>query len=220
MKLKPKNKPKPLLKDVERNNKHVSQEDLVTPAPLAYKPKKINPLEVMQRRRAQQGALVDRLTKEIEDMGVKMFTPIEMGGQLNIDSDYLTLPKNITDIPSQFLGQYLNAFTQQRMYMRTLIGWQTVVLEEAKRNYYAVSEVRYKELSKTKLSETAKERELNSDPNIKPYFMEYKDQKRKLELLELTLLSIEDAIFLISREVSRRTGDFNTENRTYNVLRR
>ena len=38
-------------------------------------------------------------------------------------------------------------------------------------------------------------------------------------LLEMNIANIEDAIFMISREVSRRTGDFNNENRNYNVNR-
>jgi len=191
---------------------------------LVEKPKKekINPLEVMkQRKELKQGeSLVDRLTNDIEKVGVDMFKPSEMGGTLNIDSTYLIMPKDITETPSQYLGQYLNAFTQQRMYLRTLIGWQAVIMEEAKREYYNASEHKYRELSKGKLSETAKERELNSDPDIKPSFLEYKDCKRKLDLLELNLLSIEDAIFSISREVSRRTGDFSVETRNHNVSRR
>ncbi len=207
--LKPKGSPRTLKDQVFDDSKEVKKQ-------------KINPLEVMKRRRAlQEGeTLVDKLTDDLEQVGVVMFKPKEMGGHLNIDADYLTMPKDITETPSQYLGQYLNAFTQQRMYLRTLIGWQAILMEEAKREYYNVSEVKYRELSKSKLSETAKERELNSDLVIKPVFLEYKDCKRKLELLELNLASIEDAIFQISREISRRGADFETENRNHNVSRR
>ena len=43
------------------------------------------------------------------------------------------------------------------------------------------------------------------------------DYKNKLRLLGMNILSIEDIIFMLSREVSRRTGDFKEENRNINV---
>ena len=81
------------------------------------------------------------------------------------------------------------------------------------------SEDLYRELSHSRLSETAKEREVNSDPVVKPLFEEYMDCKNKVKLLNLNILSIEEAIFLISREVSRRNSDFDNETRGYNVSR-
>lgn len=190
--------------------------------PVPQVKEKLNPLEILKRKRENMNkhSLVDVLTEELKDMGVAPFVPSEMQGHLNIDTEYLDLPQDITDTTSRELGQYLNAFTQQRMYMRTLIGWQQLWLEESKRNYYEASADIYRELTRTKLSETAKERELNSHEEVKPFFLEYKDHKRKLDLLTLNITSIEDAIFMISREVSRRTGDFNTESREHNVSRR
>ena len=173
---------------------------------------KMNPKEILKQRKSY----ADSIQEELELKGVDFFEPSE-GGSLNIDKDYLMLPKNITDISAKELGEYLNAYTQQRMYMRTLIGWAECMLEEAKREYFLKSDDKYRELSKTKLSETAKEREINSDPDIYPFYENFMDYKKKLQLLNFNLLSIEDAVFMLSREVSRRTGDFNTENRNYNV---
>ncbi|MBO8161089.1 MAG: hypothetical protein H0Z24_05585 [Thermosipho sp. (in: Bacteria)] len=181
------------------------------------KRKKINPKEIKERRKN----LVDSLTEDLEQKGVEFFRPSEHGGTLDIDSDYLALPKDITEIPSRELGRYLNAFTQQRMYMRTLIGWQEIEVEQAKRVYFDKAHSLYEELSKDKkLSETAKERIVNNTEGIKEYFIKYKDEKKKLTLLNYNLASIEDAIFTISREISRREGDFNIENRNENVQRR
>ena len=183
--------------------------------------KKISPNDILKNRREiSRTGLLDKISGDLEKQGVVMFRPVEDGGHLNIESEYLIMPQDITETPSQMLGQHLNAFTQQKMYMRTLIGWQLIYLEEAKRNYYSASEDLYRKLSQQKLSETAKEREMNSDVDIQPFFFEYKDCKRKMDLLELNLASIEDAIFQISREISRRTGDFNTETRNHNVSRR
>lgn len=105
------------------------------------------------------------------------------------------------------------------MYMRTLLGYAEVFLEESRREYSYVSEDIYHDLSKVKISETAKEREVNSNEYVKPVFEKYQDCRIKVRLLNLNIQSLEEAIFLISREVSRRSSDFDNENRQYNVSR-
>ena len=180
------------------------------------KSSKINPKEVLNQKRNY----CDKMQEDLEIQGVDFFKPSEDGGSLHIDKDYLSLPQNITEVSTRELGEYLNAFTQQKVYMRTLVGYAELFCEEARREYQEVSESRYKELLGSKLSETAKEREVNSDPNVKPCYEKYLDYKNKVRLLNFNIASIEDIIFLISREVSRRTGDFSEENRNYNVQRR
>lgn len=177
---------------------------------------KINPKEVLKEKRSYS----DKVQKDLEDQGVDFFCPSESGGSLHIDKDYLSLPQNITEVSARDLGEYLNAFTQQKMYMRTLVGYAESLCEEARRDYMAVSETRYRELLGSKLSETAKEREVNSDPDVLPYYERYMDYKTKIKLLSLNIQSIEEAIFMLSREVSRRTGDYENERRDYNVQRR
>ena len=177
---------------------------------------KVNPKEVLSKKRSY----CDTIQSDLEEQGVNFFSPSESGGVLNIDTDFLTLPQNITDIPSRELGEYLNAYTQQKVYMRTLVGYAELFCEEARREYMDASEEKYRELLVSKLAETAKEREVNSDPEVKPSFENYMDYKNKVRLLNANIASIEDIIFLISREVSRRTGDFSEENRNNNVQRR
>ena len=179
-------------------------------------PKKVNPKEVLQQRRSY----CDQMQEDLEEQGVDFFTPSENGGSLHIDRDYLSLPKNITEVSARDLGEYLNAFTQQKMYMRTLVGYSELLCEEARREYLAVSETRYKELLGTKLSETAKEREVNSDPEVRPSYEKYVDYKNKIKLLNFNIQSVEEAVFMLSREVSRRTGDYENERRDYNVQRK
>lgn len=177
-------------------------------------PQKLNPKKFYEERKS----LLDNLTGELEEKGVEFFRPKELGGKLEIDIDYLTLPKDITEVDSKELGKYLNAFTQQKMYMRTLVGWQEIVVEEAKRDYYLQSHELYSQLSlDKKLSETAKERIINNSEEFRDLFIRYKDEKRKLDLLNYNLMSIEDAIFTISREISRRGSDWETDRRNYNV---
>ena len=179
-------------------------------------PKKMNPKEMLQEKRSYS----DKIQSELEDQGVDFFRPSEEGGSLHIDSDYLSLPQNITEVSARDLGEYLNAFTQQKMYMRTLVGYAELFMEEARREYMAVSDSKYKELLKTKLSETAKEREVNSDPSVLPSYEKFMDFKMKVRLLNSNIQSIEEAIFMLSREVSRRTGDYENERRDYNVQRK
>lgn len=176
---------------------------------------KINPLQTLKEKKS----LVDLLQEELELKGVDFFNTDE-SGSLNIDTDFLSLPKHITDVTAKDLGEYLNAYTQQKSYMRTLLGWAEMYLEEAKTTYLQKSQNAYRRLSETKMSEKAKEREINSDPEIFPYYEEYMNKQRACRLLELNIASIEDIIFMISREVSRRSGDFMAENRNYNVQRK
>lgn len=175
---------------------------------------KVNPKQVLRERYA------DKLQNELEVKGVDFFQPDEQGGSLHIDKDYLVLPQNITDVPARDLGEYLNAFTQQKAYLRTLLGYAELFCEESRRDYVEASGEKFRSLLGSKLSETAKEREVNFDPDVKPYFDAYMDNKNKVRLLNLNIASVEDIIFLISREVSRRTGDFNEERRSYNVSKK
>lgn len=169
---------------------------------------KINPREVHK-------AYIDTIEDSLTADGVIFFDE----SRLEIDNDFLMLPSSITEVSSRDLGEYLNAFTQQKIYMRTLLGRVELFLEEAKRAYLSAGDTAYKALSNGKLSETAKERLITSDDKVRPLYYEYVDFLRKKDLLEKTILNIEDAIFMLSREVSRRSADFDEENRNYNVNR-
>lgn len=180
------------------------------------KKNKINPKAIAQERKS----LLESITGDLESKGLPSITPSEQGGVLNIDDTYLTLPRDLTEIPSRLLGNYLNAYTQNRMYLRTLIGWQELQVEDSKRVYYDKFAPVYEDLCRQKMSETSKELLVNNHPNVKDVFIAFRDERQKLNMLNYTLASIEDAIFLISREISRRSTDFSTENRNENVARR
>lgn len=184
--------------------------------PLKKVKQKVNPREVLEERRSYS----DKVHDELEEKGVDFFVPSDMGGKLNINTDYLELPKEITEVSSQDLGEYLNAFTQQKVYLRTLLGHAEMCAEEARLAYMTASEGEYRKLLNTKLSETAKEREVNTNAEVKPSYETWCDYRNKVKLLSYNIASIEDIIFLISREVSRRVGDFNDESRSYNVGKR
>lgn len=172
------------------------------------KQQKINPRSVHK-------SYLDKIEETLTDEGVVFFDD----RHLSIKEDYLMLPPQITDVSSKNLGEYLNAFTQQKIYLRTLLGRTEIVLEEKKREYLTSCESNYKSLSNGKLSETAKERLITSDEKVKPFYYDYLDWVKKKDLLEYNILNIEDAIFMLSREVSRRNSDYDSENRNYSVNR-
>jgi hypothetical protein len=174
------------------------------------KEEKINPRKIQQ-------SYMDKIETELKEEGNVFFDET----MLNIDEDHLALPREITEVPSKELGEYLNAFTQQKLYVRTLLGRVESVLDEKKENYYKASNEIYRKYSlDSKLSETAKERLVVMNPEVNPVYQEYTEYARKYSILQNTIASIEDAIFMISREVTRRTGDFFDENRNHNVGRR
>ena len=169
---------------------------------------KKNPKELLEK------SYTDKMQSSLENKGVRFFEP---DTTLNIDGDYLVLPNDITEVPTKSLGQYLNAFTQQKMYIRTLIGWCESMIEESRREYMEVAIEHYKKANATKMSEKAKDTEVNNHPDVLPLYNSYRDLQIKKNMLDLNLSNLEDAIFLISREISRRESDFGNNNRNYNV---
>lgn len=167
---------------------------------------KINPREIQKQ---YANAVEEHLTKK----GVVFFDE----NNLNIDPDFMVFPKEITEVPGRDLGEYLNALTQQKLYLRTLLGRTEVELDEASRLYYEKAHPLYRKYSSEKLSEKAKDRMVNADPNVAEFYNSFVAVKRQCTLVEQSIANIEDAIFLISREISRRTTDFENEQRNMSV---
>ena len=80
-------------------------------------------------RKMHKGYL-NKIEESLEKEGIVAF---DVTTNLNVNRDYLVLPHNITDIPSRELGEYLNAFTQQKMYTRTVLSRFNLVKEEKRR---------------------------------------------------------------------------------------
>ena len=114
---------------------------------------KINP-------RQMHRSFLDSIEDDLSSRGVVFFDN-ETG--LNINEEYLQLPREITEVTSRDLGEYLNAFTQQKVYLRTVLGRAELVEEEARRAYYSSTDSLYKKYSTQRMSETAKDRVINAD---------------------------------------------------------
>ena len=161
---------------------------------------------------------LNRIERTVEKAGVVLLDPEE--GNLNIDRGFLSLPADITTLSSRDLGKTLSAFTQYKMFLRTTLVRAENLLEATGRVYREKSNDLYLEYTSKKLSETSKERLLHSDPIIKPFYEDYMDCRRQIAMVQSAIANCEDAVFLLSREVTRRGADYDEETREYNVGRR
>ena len=159
-----------------------------------------------------------KIEESVEKKGVVFLDP--EADNLHIDRGFLSLPLDITLLSSQDLGNTLSAFTQYKMFLRTTLVRAENLLEATGRAYRDISSALYEEYTKKKYSETSKERLIRSNEEIKPYFEDYSDCRRQIAMIESAIANSEDAIFLLSREVTRRGADYNEENREYNVGRK
>lgn len=137
--------------------------------------------------------------------------------KLNINDDYLNIPSDVTTLSPYDLGERLNAFTQQKIYIRTIQSKFEIQEELAKRRYNESFDEKYVELTNgtKKYSEAAKEKLINMNEDVRPLYYEYCDWQKKRSYLESCIKSLEEGIFLFSREITRRGMDFNNEKRSY-----
>lgn len=161
---------------------------------------------------------MEKIEEGLNDLGVSFYSP--ENGSLSINDSLLPLPSEISEVASRELGEFLNVLTQQKMYYRTVLGRLESQMEESKRKYVDSSSGLYQHYSNSKLSETAKERLINAEEEVKPFLYQYTDDKRRVSLVNYSIQNIEDAIFMVSRELTRRSSDFNNETRSHNVSKR
>lgn len=191
------------------------------PAPKpASKPKKPLPPKRKPAGRPKidpkQVLLATKLQRELEKRGSVTFAP--ESGTLSIDAEYLRLPADITALPAHELGRHLSAFTQHKMYMRTLHFRMQCHVEDIRRGYDAARREAFME-HKGCRSVTERDFLVNSDPRVAPSHDLWTETKMKAAMVKDTIESISDAIFLISREISRREADFPHERREHSAGR-
>lgn len=155
-------------------------------------------------------SMIEALEQELAEEGIELF------GNGNVDDDYLTLPRDITEENSKELGKYFNAFTQQKMWTRTLVGRVGTTIRELK---VSLDEMRYDVYRDLPVKMSVKEKELNFAMHLgaKRTLGELVTYEEKYKLLQDYLQNLEDGIFNISREISRRSSDWNDERREENI---
>jgi hypothetical protein len=158
---------------------------------------------------------LDRIESELERDGVSLFT------NENVMEEYLTLPADLTDVNSSELGKYFNAFTQQKMWTRTLIGRLSTMVRESNRSLDNVRIDVYSNLP-AKMSVKEKELKFQTDKKARRVLDNTFIYEEKLRMLGDYLESLIDGNTLISREITRRSGDWGDDKReeSINKIRR
>ena len=168
---------------------------------------KINPKQIL---------LNHKLQSELREKHIRVFDDAN-SSHLNIDDKYLTLPYNISDTPIHILGEHMNALTQHKIYLRNVYAEVCCLEVECKWEYNQAKAFVLKDSMYGKMSVTEKELIIGVDPLVMPKYRRYVEIKAKINVLEQSIANVTDAIFMVSREISRRGADFTQERRDMNV---
>ncbi len=166
---------------------------------------------------APNESILDQVERDLKRDGIVLFD------NENILKDYLRLPADITEVPSKDLGRYFNTMTKQKMWVRTLLGRTGALLRELEEELDDIRGKVYSQLP-AKMSVKEKELKLRSDERYGERAIELlqkvavMQEKRKILLDYLD--NLVDAIFNISREISRRESDWNDETRENSIDRK
>lgn len=162
------------------------------------------------RKKETEQTKWDRMESELEREGV---VPFE---NTAIKQDYLKLPPFLDELPSHELGRYLNAFTMQRMYVRSSISKLGAMLQEIEILLNAEKSRVFATLP-VKMSVKEKELNLYSDEVAKGILETYTYYQNKYKYYLDYMESLDDAKFSLSREISRRGMDFMDNSRGENL---
>ena len=174
------------------------------------KRKKSVPTEADVQELNVEESLLDIVERELEQDGIVMFT------NDNINKDYLQLPPHLDEEEPKEIGRYLHTFTQQRIWTRTLLARVGILLREANEELDKQKARVFAE-QPVKMSVTEKELKLYEDEASTQILERIKLLSAKYDMLDSYMKNLEDGIFDISREISRRGYDFNSQNRVENV---
>lgn len=162
------------------------------------------------RKKETEQTRWDKMESELEQEGV---VPFENDA---IKQDYLKLPAFLDELPSHELGRYLNAFTMQRMYVRSNISKLGAMLQEIEIHLNAEKSRVFATLP-VKMSVKEKELNLYSDEVAKVILEQYTYYQNKYKYYLDYMESLDDAKFSLSREISRRGMDFMDNSRGENL---
>lgn len=159
-----------------------------------------------QKRIEPSETLLEQVEQGLAEDDIHPFT------NENVDEDYLTLPRDITEVTSLELGRFFNAFSQQKMWTRTLIGRVKVNIRELEQSVSDAKATFFKSLP-PKTSVKEKELLFMQDEGSLDANTQLIHLKERLQMLDLYISNLEDGIFNISREITRRSGDWKDDKR-------
>lgn len=149
---------------------------------------------------------LEKIEEEMVELDIPKFT------NSNVNVDYLQLPRDLTDLPTAEISKYLNAIVQQKLYVRTVTSDARAVYREAK-SELDKAKLKVFALLPPRMSVTEKELRVFEDVDAEEArkFAEY--ALEKYDYLKDVMASLDDAQFLVSRELTRRVKDFEDINR-------
>lgn len=151
------------------------------------------------------------MEQELKSDGIKPFNE-------SIEEEYLKFPSDFSSIPTTEVGRYLNAYTQKKNSVRTLICKYNILLEEAEAELDKYKAKLYEDLP-TKMSVTEKELKLiNYSPASESLEM-CRKIRAKISLAETYYENLKDAIFNVSRHITMNVKDMEDEKREDNAGR-
>ena len=141
--------------------------------------------------------------RELKEEGVHFFDNID------VDEEYLDIPRYIDEVHLDDISRHLNVFTQKRIYIRSLETKYRTLLADANAKLAVEKDRVWKELP-TKMSVTEKEIKLYVDERASQVIRQYEIIREKYNATLDTMKSLEDGIFLFSRELTKRGIDMNS----------
>lgn len=157
------------------------------------------------------GTILDVVEKELAKDGIIPFD------NANVLDDYLKLPSDITEVPSRDLGRFFNTFTQQKVWVRTNLSRVVILSKELESDLDNIRQNVYAELP-VKMS--VKEKELQLRDKAEDLIHQINIVNSKKIMLSDYLDSLIDILFVISREVTRRSDDFKDDSRENSIERK
>lgn len=130
----------------------------------------------------------------------------------NIVEEYLILPQFLTDVESRELGRFFHTFTQQKLWVRTVYSRMNALLMSYQAKLDNRKAIIYSKLP-ARMSVTEKELSLQGDKEAREILDEINKLKIRVDVLKHYLDNLVDGIFDISREITRRGGDFDDDKR-------
>lgn len=153
--------------------------------------------------------LLDTVEEELKNDGIVQFKE-------SVEEEYLSFPSDFSSLPTPEVGKYLNAYTQKKGSVRTLITRYNILLDEAQAELDKHKATLYEELP-AKMSLTEKELKLMKYEPAQTSLEMCRKIRAKISLAENYYDSLKDAIFNVSRHITLNISDDRDERREHNT---
>ena len=137
----------------------------------------------------------------------------------NVNAEYLELPTFLTDCESRELGKYFHTLTMQKSWAISLRARVKALMDDTDSRLDECKARIFSGLPQ-KLSVTEKELKLYEDEKSKQLLGEMRKYKAQKMMLDSHVECLESSIFDVSREITRREGEFGDNTRGDNIDRK